>query len=167
MKVYASRLRAFSSVFLDALRRAIQGALFAIWVPPAVTFVIVTLPYLYEKLANGNLPVAETLLRSIAAGFAVAGMAFLVGAVMLLIFGVPILFCLRVLRVNDPLVAAVAAACLTFWRFSVSPTNGRPFSEDFTLLVIVAAITGYVAGMYARFNPIFEKDAPKEANLLI
>ncbi len=160
-------MRALSSAFLDAFRRAIQGALFAIWVPPAATFVIVALPYLYKDLSNGTLPIVETLLRSSAAGLAVAGMAFLMGAVMLLIFGVPILFCLRVLRVNHPLVAAVAAACLTFWRFSVSPTNGHRFSEDFILLVIVAAITGYVAGMYARFNPTFEKDAPKAAHLSI
>jgi hypothetical protein len=167
MKVHVSNLRTFLSVFLDAIRRAIQGALFAILVPPAATFVIVALPHMYEQLTSGTLPIAENLLRSCAAGLAIAGMAFLMGAVMLIVFGVPVLFCLRVFRVDHPLVAAVAAACLTFWRFSVSPANGLPFSEDFSLLWIVAAITGYVAGMFARFHPTFEKDAPKAVHLSI
>jgi branched-subunit amino acid ABC-type transport system permease component len=64
-------------------------------------------------------------------------------------------------------VAGVAATAWTFWRFVVAPTNGRPFSEDFTMVVIVAAIAGYIAAVYARFNPAFEKDAPSMAHLSI
>lgn len=157
--------RTVATAVIDAFRRAFQGAIFAIWVPPAVTFVMVVFPDLYSEFVLGKLPVIEILLRGLAGGLSIAGMAFLMGAMLLGVWGVPILFFLRILRIDHPLVACLAAASLTFWRFVVSPTNGRPFSEDYTMFVIVAAITGYVAAVYARPNPTFEKDAPGTAHL--
>jgi hypothetical protein len=159
--------KTFATALIDAFRRAFQGALFAIWVPPAVAFVLATFPNLYKELVLGKLPVIDILLKSFVGGLGVAGMAFLMGAMLLGVWGFPVLFCLRILRIDHPLVASVAAASLTFWRFVVAPTNGRPFSEDFTLVVIVAATTGYVAAVYARINTTFEKDAPRKAHLSI
>lgn len=156
-----SIVKAFAKALLDAFHRAFKGALFAIWVPPVVTFVLVAFPNLYKELVIGKLPVIEILLRSFTGGLGIAGMAFLMGAMLLGVWGFPVLFSLRILRIDHPLVASVTAASLTFWRFVVSPSNGRPFSEDFTVLVIVAAVTGYVAAVYARFNPPLEKDATR------
>lgn len=128
---------------------------------------MVAFPNLYKELVLGKLPVMDILLRSFVGGLGIAGVALLMGAMLLGVWGFPVLFFLRILRIDHPLVASVAAATLTFWRFVVSPTNGRPFSEDFTMFVIVAAITGYVAAVYARFNPTYEKDAPRAAYLSI
>jgi hypothetical protein len=126
--------KTFATALIDAFRRAFQGALFAIWVPLAATFVLVTFSGPYDELVRGKLPVIDILLSSFVGGLGVAGMA---------------------------------ATAWTFWRFVVAPTNGRPFSEDFTMVVIVAAIAGYIAAVYARFNPAFEKDAPSMAHLSI
>ncbi len=126
--------KTFATALIDAFRRAFQGALFAIWVPPAATFVLVTFSGPYDELVLGKLPVIDILFRSFVGGLGVAGMA---------------------------------ATAWTFWLFVVAPTNGRPFSEDFTMVVIVAAIAGYIAAVYARFNPAFEKDAPSMAHLSI
>jgi hypothetical protein len=160
MLVSTTRLRTIFSIFWDAFRRATQGALFAIWVPPAVTFTITPWSYLYVKFADVILPPSETLLTIVGAGLVLAGIAFIGGAMLLLIYGVPVLFCLRILRIHNPLVAAVAAACLMVWRFYVSPTNGYPFSGNPTELMIVAAITGYVSGGYANINPRLRDDVP-------
>jgi hypothetical protein len=129
--------KTFATALIDAFRRAFQGALFAIWVPSAATFVLVTFSGPYDELVLGKLPVIDILFRSFVGGLGVAG---------------------------------VAATAWTFWRFVVAPTNGRPFSEGFTMAVIVAAvaaIAGYIAAVYARFNPAFEKDAPSMAHLSI
>jgi hypothetical protein len=158
-----SLAKSCAMALVDAFCRAFQGAFFAIWVPPASTFVMVAFLNLYRELLLGKLPVTEILLMSFIGGLGIAGIAFLMGALLLGLWGVPVLFVLRILRIDHPLVACLAAAALTFWRFVVAPANGRPFSEDFTMIVIVAAITGYVAAAYARFSPILEKDVPHQA----
>ncbi len=156
----SSAAKAVVAALVDACRRSIQGAIFSIWVPPAVTFVMVAFLHLYKQLVLGKLPVIDILLASFMGGLAMAGTAFLVGAMMLAVWGVPVLFFFRLLQVDHPLVASVAAAALTFGKFVVSPTSGSPFSDDYTMFVVVAAITGYAAGVYARFRPRVEKDGP-------
>lgn len=152
-------MKALAAALVDAFRRAFQGALFAIWVPPAATYVIVFFTILYQHVDRGHDLGIGPVAYGLAGSIPFAGLGFLAGAMLLAAWGFPVLFCLRLLRVRHPLVASVAAASLTFWKMSVAPWNGRPFSEDSTIFVVVAAVTAYAAAHYANIELSAEKKA--------
>lgn len=142
--------RAVGTALKDALLRALTGSIFAVWVPPAVTFLVVALLYVYQQFLFGRFPIWEVFVNALIGGLAIAGLAFIMGVIGLFVVGIPVLFCLTLIRATHPLVACVGAASLTYWRIVLSPPSGQPFAEDGAIFIVVAAITGYVAAKIAR-----------------
>jgi hypothetical protein len=144
--------KSFTSRLTDAFRRSIKGGIFALWIPPAATFAYVVVSQALPQFNRGD-DVLSTALKLAVAGLGMAGMGFLLGALCLFMVGVPVLFCLTLLRANHPVVVCIAGAAWAFWRFAVSPATGPPFEDGMIILTCVAAATAFGAACYARSNP--------------
>jgi hypothetical protein len=149
---FLSTIKSFTSSLKDAFRRAIKGGICALWIPPAATFVYAAISHAFEEI-NRCHDVLSTALRVLVGCLALAGAGFILGALSLLVVGIPVLFCLTLLRANHPVVVCTAGAAWPFWRFAVSPTAGSPFEEGTIMLTCVAATTAFAAARYARSNP--------------
>lgn len=131
----------------DALARALRGNFKALWVPPvgAVVDVLIRAP-LYGPLTSEHL-------FGIYLGLGVAALfGALMGAVWLLILGVPVLFGLNLVRANHPLIAAAAGGCLMHWLYYGHATH-----------TAIGAIAALVAAVYARSNPVLQRTATPPA----
>lgn len=130
----------------DAFFRAIRGAICALWVPPAVIFLLGAITT-FRGFQHKTWPLWEFLIRNLLACIGMSSLGFLVGAIGLVLVGVPVLFFLTLFRVSHPLIVCAVGAFLTYWRLAATPL---PFQEDTILYLGVTDLTGLVAVFYAR-----------------
>lgn len=125
----------------SALNAALAGTLFAAWVPPVLFASYVAA----SAVIDGRMiPVQflEDVGRSAFAVLALGGLAFLIGGICLVMLGFPALLLLWLLRLRHPIFASAAAIAFV--------SVGRLEHDDLPVFLSVAAVTGYVAGAYAR-----------------
>jgi hypothetical protein len=126
----------------NAFIKACIGAFFASWVPPVTAFIYVIIVGLTSISPWSWL---EKLPGVIVGGLYFAAIAGTVGALGLLVIGIPVLFLLTLGRVNQPLVASVVAASFIYWRVPFNREDVSIFVLDF----VTAAITGFFAARFA------------------